>query len=140
MKRFLYLLVQFTWGLGQTIMGFGFFLANIRCPHRIYRNAIETQWNKKYMGLSLGPFIFTPTNPDENYYTGVRTHEYGHTFQSLILGPFYALVGIISTTWGMLIHPIIRKKTNKEPPYTACFVEYQASWLGEKITGEKAMW
>ncbi len=140
MKRFFYLLVQFTWGLGQTIMGFCFFLRHIKCPHRIYRCAIETQWNKKYMGLSLGPFIFTPTNPDENYYSGVRTHEYGHTFQSLILGPFYALVGIISTTWGMIIHPILKKKTNKEPAYTACFVEYQASWLGEKITGEKAMW
>ena len=140
MKRFLYLLVQFTWGLGQTIIGFGFFLANIRSPHRIYRNCIETQWKNKYSGLSLGPFIFTPTNPDENYYTSVRTHEYGHTFQSLILGPFYAIVGIISTSWGMLIHPILKKCKKKELPYTTCFVEYQASWLGEKITGEKAIW
>lgn len=140
MKRFLYLLVQFTWGLGQSIIGFFFFLKNIRCPHRIYRCSIETQWNKKYMGLSLGPFIFTPTNPSESYYSKVRTHEYGHTFQSLILGPFYALVGIISTTWGMIIHPFLQKSKGKEITYTNCFVEYQASWLGEKITGEEAMW
>lgn len=140
MKRFLYLLVQFTWGLGQTIMGFCFFLVNIRCPHRIYRNCIETQWKNKYSGLSLGPFIFTPTNPSEEYYTSVRTHEYGHTFQSLILGPFYAIIGIISTSWGMLVHPLLKKIKKEEPKYTACFVEYQASWLGEKITGEKAIW
>lgn len=140
MKRFFYLLVQFSWGLGQSLIGFGFFLANIRCPHRVYRNCIETQWKNKYSGLSLGPFIFTPTNPSDEYYTSVRTHEYGHTFQSLILGPFYAIVGIISTSWGMIVHPILKKIKKEEPKYTSCFVEYQASWLGEKITGEKAIW
>lgn len=140
MKKFLYLLVQFTWGLGPTVIGFLFFLKNIRCPHRIYRCAIETQWKSKYSGLSLGPFIFTPTNQNENYYTGVRTHEYGHTFQCLFLGPFYAIVGIISITWGSVIHPILRKKRKEEPKYTTCLVEYNASWIGEKITGEKAIW
>lgn len=140
MKRALYLFVQFTWGLGQTILGFLFFLGNINRPHKRYRCAIETQWKNKYAGLSLGPFIFTPSNEDENYYRDVRTHEYGHTFQSLILGPLYALVGIISTSWGMIVHPILKKVKGTEPKYTSCFVEYQASWLGEKITGEKAIW
>lgn len=140
MKRFLYLLVQFTWGLAPSIIGFAYFLANIRRPHKIYRCAIETQWNSKYSGLSLGPFIFTPATPDENYYAGVRTHEYGHTIQCLILGPFYAIVGIISVSWGSFIHPMLRKKRKEEPKYTSCFVEYNASWLGEKVTGEKAVW
>lgn len=140
MKRFLYLLVLFTWGLGPAVLGFAFFLANIRCPHKIYRGAIETQWKSKYSGLSLGPFIFTPTNPDENYYTGARTHEYGHTFQCLVLGPFYAIVGVISVTWGSFIHPLLVKKGKKDLKYTTCFVEYNASWLGEKITGEKSLW
>lgn len=139
MKRVLYLLVQCTWGLGQTILGLFFFLKNIRRPHRFYRCAIETQWENKYAGLSLGPFIFTP-DADEDYYKSVRTHEYGHTFQSLMLGPFYALVGIVSCSWGMLIHPILKKTKNKELPYTTCFVEYWASHLGEKVTGEKAIW
>lgn len=140
MKIFLYLLVQFTWGLAPSIIGFAYFLANIRRPHKIYRCAIETQWNSKYSGLSLGPFIFTPTTPDENYYAGVRTHEYGHTIQCLILGPFYAIVGIISVSWGSFIHPMLRKKRKEAPQYTSCFVEYNASWLGEKVTGEKAVW
>lgn len=69
----------------------------------------------------------------------MRTHEYGHTFQCLVLGPFYAVVGIISTFWGMIIHPILKKIKKVEPKYTACFVEYNASWIGEKITGEKAI-
>jgi hypothetical protein len=140
MKRFLYLLVQFTWGLGQTTIGLFFFLIHITKPHKIYRCAIETQWNNKYAGLSLGPFIFVPR--EENEYQGqVRTHEYGHTFQSLMLGPLYAFVGVVSVGWGSIIFPILKgTKKYKDVKYTKCFVEYWASWLGEKITGEKAAW
>ena len=109
MKRFIYLLIQFTWGLGQTAIGFLFFLIHIARPHRIYRNAIETQWKNPYAGLSLGPL--------------------------------YAIVGVISVGWGSVIFPILKgTKKYKDVKYTKCFVEYNASWLGEKITGEKACW
>ena len=113
---------------------------HITKPHKIYRCAIETQWNNKYAGLSLGPFIFVPR--EENEYQGqVRTHEYGHTFQSLMLGPLYAFVGVVSVGWGSIIFPILKgTKKYKDVKYTKCFVEYWASWLGEKITGEKAAW
>ena len=109
MKRFIYLLIQFTWGLGQTVIGFLFFLIHIGRPHRIYRNAIETQWKDKWAGLSLGPF--------------------------------YAIVGVISVGWGSVVYPILKgTKKYKDVKYTKCFVEYNASWLGEKVTGEKAVW
>ena len=141
MKRFIYLLIQFTWGLGQTAIGFMFFLIHIARPHRIYRNAIETQWKNPYAGLSLGPFIFVPTTDDKEYQNGARIHEYGHTFQSLVLGPLYAIVGVISVGWGSVIFPILKgTKKYKDVKYTKCFVEYNASWLGEKVTGEKAYW
>ena len=140
MKRFVYLLIQFTWGLGQTAIGFLFFLIHITKPHRIYRCAIETQWNNKYAGLSLGPFIFVPREEGE-YQSGCEVHEYGHTIQSLVLGPLYALVGVISMGWGSIIYPILKgKEKYKDLPYTKCFVEYNASWIGEKVTGKKAVW
>ena len=35
----------------------------------------------------------------------------------------------------------MNKETSyKDVKYTKCFVEYNASWLGEKITGQKACW
>ena len=140
LTRFLYLFVQFTWGLGQTIIGFLFFIIHIARPHRIYRCAIETKWNNRYAGLSLGPFIFVPDNEGE-YFTGVRVHEYGHTVQSLIMGPLYAIVGVISMGWGSILYPILKgTKKYKDLSYTKCFIEYWASWLGEKATGEKAVW
>ncbi len=140
LTRFLYLFVQFTWGLGQTIIGFLFFLIHIARPHRIYRCAIETKWKKRYAGLSLGPFIFVPDN-EGDYFTGARVHEYGHTIQSLIMGPLYAIVGVISVGWGSILFPILKgTKKYKDLLYTKCFIEYWASWLGEKATGEKAAW
>ena len=140
MKRFLYILVQCTWGLGQTLIGLLFFLIHITRPHRIYKGAIETSWKNPYAGLSLGLFIFVPRD-EGDYQRGARVHEYGHTIQSLVLGPLYALVGIVSVGWGSIIFPILKgTKKYKDIPYTKCFVEYNASWLGEKVTGEKAVW
>ena len=140
MKKIIYLLIQCTWGLGQTLIGLLIFLINIKKPHKNYRCAIETQWDSSYSGLSLGPFIFVPKN-DGEYQNNVRVHEYGHTIQSLVLGPLYAVVGLISVGWGSLLFPILKSKEKyKDLAYTKCFVEYNASWLGEKVTGEKAAW
>lgn len=137
MKRFLYVLAQCTWGLAQTSLGFIIFLVTIKCPHRVYRGCIDTQWNHSG-GLSLGLFIFTP--PEEHSRSQpVRVHEYGHTIQSLMLGPLYLIVvGIVSVTWANL--PYFRRmRKEKHIPYTACFVESWASKLGEKVTGERAI-
>lgn len=135
MKYFLYMLGQCTWGIGQTLVGFGFFIANIRCPHRFYRGCIVTEWKKQNSGLSLGMFLFTSKEEDGHE---ILVHEYGHTFQSLVLGPLYVLPGIVSVVWGNLPY-YRRKRAEQHLPYTACFVERQASLIGEKITGEKAL-
>lgn len=130
-----YIFLQCTWGLGQTLLGFVIFLANIKQPHKFYRGCIETQWKQKGSGMSLGMFIFTPAIEDNE----VRVHEYGHTFQSLYFGPVYLILGIISFLWGNL--PVYdRMRREQHVPYTRCFVEAQASRLGEKKTGEKALW
>ena len=48
-------------------------------------------------------------------------------------------VGIISVLWGDLPY-FDRLRRTRHLPYTACFVEAWASWLGEKVTHEKAIW
>ncbi len=66
-------------------------------------------------------------------------HEYGHTIQSLILGPFYLIIiGIPSTLWGFL--PSLNKKRKNEGlSYFSFYTEKWANYLGEKITGQKSM-
>lgn len=145
-------LIQCTWGSIQTAIGLVFFLINVRKPHFFYRGNIVTKWNS-LSGLSLGLFMFTA---DENnsdllqyvdgtqlgltdYAGRITVHEYGHTIQSLILGPFMLIPGLISIMWGrMKKYEELRRKYGV--PYTFCWVESWASRLGEKFTGSPAVW
>ena len=137
MKRVFVMLLQCTWGIVQTLMGAVVFLKLIRCPHRLYRGCIETQWDSRG-GMSLGLFIFTPNEESERA-NKVRVHEYGHCIQSIVLGPLYLIVGLISVTWANL--PYFRKlRREKKILYTSCFVESWASRWGEWVTGEDAIW
>ncbi len=133
--RIVYILIQCTWGIGQTLIGLIVFLVNIKRPHSFYMGSINTVWDST-SGVSLGLFIFTPNS---QFNGEVRTHEYGHTIQSMILGPFYLIPGIISLAWANLPY-FERRRSKLNLPYTACFVEAGASRLGEKLTGEKALW
>ena len=137
MKKALFILLQCTWGLPQTLIGLGFFIANRKRSHRMYRGCIDTQWNH-HGGLSLGLFIFTPPDSQSNAHL-IRVHEYGHAIQSLLLGPLMLFVGIISVAWGNLPY-FAKLRKEKHLPYTACFVEAWASRWGEWVTGEKAIW
>jgi len=111
-------------------------LFTLRCPHSIYHGCVDTRWNLR-KGLSLGMFIFTPAGEDEGC-RRVRVHEYGHTIQSLILGPFYLLAALSSALWaGLPCFRIMRAK--RRLPYTAFFVESWASRLGERVIGERAI-
>ena len=66
-------------------------------------------------------------------------HEYGHTIQSLILGPLYLIVmGIPSTLWGFL-PSLSRKRKKSGLSYFSFFTEKWANQLGEKVTGQKSM-
>ena len=137
MKRIAYVILQLTWGLPQTLLGLILYLKNLRRPHERYLSCIETHWKNKG-GISLGLFIFTPDTQTTNY-EKIRVHEYGHTIQSLLMGPLYLpFIGIISYTWANL--PYFRRiRKEKRIPYTACFVEAWASSWGEWVTGEEAI-
>lgn len=138
MKKLFFILLQCTWGLPQTLLGAIILLKHIRCPHKMYRGCIDTKWDSRG-GMSLGLFIFTPKEEDERTEL-IRVHEYGHCFQSLLLGPLYLiLIGVVSYTWANL--PYFRNmRKKKKLPYTACFVEAWASKWGELVTRQNAIW
>lgn len=137
LKKVLFIFWQCTWGLAQTLLGAIFFYFTRQHPHTTYRGCIDTRWNRRG-GLSLGLFIFTPNDgiPDGEK---IRVHEYGHCIQSLVLGPLYLLIGLISVTWARLPW-FIQLRKEKKIPYNACFVESWAGKWGEWVTGEEAIW
>ena len=89
-------------------------------------------------GFSLGSFIFMPEAWSEVTRKQVLVHEYGHSVQSLILGPLYLpVVGLPSVMWS-------RRFSKRRSAYRARGVEYcdrfpenEADRLGEAVTGEK---
>lgn len=129
----LYIVMQCTWGGLQTLAGAFMFLKFIRCPHQLYHGAVYTRWSMEG-GISLGLFIFTPDS-GEDWCRKMAVHEYGHTWQSLVLGPLYlVIVGLPSIMWARL-PGCIRMRREKGIPYSAFYTEKWADSLGEKMTG-----
>ena len=59
-----------------------------------YKHALVTRWDRSD-SLSLGMFIFI--SKGLNHEERILKHEYGHSLQSCILGPFYLfIIGIPS--------------------------------------------
>ncbi len=149
MKVLLYRILQCTWGILQTTLGLIVFLLHIKDEHFCFHGAIITRWKSK-SSVSLGMFVFVTDDPyfydklkgdysKEELSSRLLTHEYGHTIQSLILGPLYLLVmGIPSTLWGFL--PSCNKKRKEQKvSYFSFFTESWANALGKKVTGLKSM-
>ena len=137
-----YAIWQCTWGLFQTVAGLIVFCLCFGDVHRVFHGAVTTFW-KRPVGLSLGLFTFIPPkarfyNADKYHLSNdeirerLMVHEYGHTVQSLILGPLYFLIiGLPSVIWGIVKRP--------EQSYFSFYTEKWANYLGEKYTGRKSM-
>ena len=146
MRRLLYLLAQCTWGFLQTAAGAAVFLRFRNCPHFRFHGAVVTVY-PLYSSLSLGLFIFITDKPprdrsgqipDPDIPRRLLVHEYGHTVQSLLLGPLYLpVVGLPSALWNHL--PFCRRIRRGDVSYFSFITERTANVLGEKATGEPSM-
>lgn len=96
----LHTLLHFTWCLPQTLLG----LIIRGCGHDDillignYPLMVETPWLKRSM-FSLGRYVFIPVD-----WLGIPNtaiwHEFGHSKQSLLLGPLYLpVIAIPSVCW-----------------------------------------
>ena len=133
MRTFWYRFGQCTWGILQTLLGFLVFLACLRAPHEAFLGSVLTRWRLR-SGLSLGLFIFVPDDfsREKHMPSLVRVHEYGHSIQSLILGPLYLLViGLPSFLWANL--PCFdRLRAKRGISYYTFYPEIWANRLGGK--------
>ncbi len=130
MKRLLFWLWQWTWGFPQTFLGLILFLCCRCCRHETYHGCVVTHWRKNG-SLGVGMFLFLGRDDPQ-----VRVHEFGHSVQSLILGPlFLPVMGIPSFLWCNL--PIFRRmRKEKGISYYAFYPESTANQLGAWVTKE----
>ena len=153
-----YIAGQIVWGLPQTLAGAAVRLAHRDCPRLRFHGAVITVWDLANQGLSLGPFIFVDSaqgkgqtavtaamkSPgNDELPAGVNrqlvVHEYGHTIQSLILGPLYLpVVGLPSVIWAKT--PVLVKgRRDNRKSYYSFGPERFANWLGERTLKQASM-
>ena len=141
--KFLYYLIQWTWGIIQNIIGGLFCLIMMLHGNKpeMQRNAvcIETKYN--WGGAcNIGMFIFLGK--------GCRScipHEYGHSIQGLMWGPLWLFVVAIPSltragyrTW---YYDHVYPKTRKSlPHYDAVWFEGQATALGKRAFANEWKW
>lgn len=136
LRRFLFYLVQWTWGLPVNLAGGIAFLICTKIKKRRwqrfgYARIVYLPWNAG--GLSLGLFIFMKDQPQNKKWTyNTRIHEYGHTWQCLLLGPlYYLVVALPSAIWCNCFEGY-RKKNNVS--YYKLYCEKWANVWGQKFS------
>lgn len=172
LRAALFYLIQWTWGLPQNIAGLALLLLMGPQPRARMHGALVTFFEKNRVmkgngAVSLGMFIFIPAAWGEEYSRMTAVHEYGHTVQSMILGPLYLIaVGLPSLIWASVwsnskkkaaargaahaqaaeAHAPAEGKSRKAPKrrvriadskYTSRYPENWANTLGEYVTGEQ---
>ena len=137
-KGFLFYFLQFTWGFLQNFIGL-IILLRFRKEKRsrFFGSTITLVDSKEnnWGGISFGCFIFINAKREKDSIATTSVHEYGHTIQSLILGPLYLFaVGIPSFVWcNAKKYRALRKEQNIS--YFSRYPENWANCLGEKVTG-----
>lgn len=150
MKKALFYLLQFTWCLPQTLVGLVVFLiCKIQKANTLnYKRAVVSVFPNKQGSVSLGMFIVVHKTPmtDETdkmkfdvydpllkCHVGqadvLLRHEYGHTIQSMILGPLFLLViGLPSILWAGLFD---RYRQKYKVSYFAFYTERWADRISK---------
>ena len=159
LKSSIWFLLQFTWGIVQNAAGLLIFLFLVVFERRrpsIFRLSVVTPW--RFEGcMSLGVFIFLGScadGPDDP----LVIHEYGHSAQSVLLGPLYLpLIGLPSLIWAGVFRSRRRRrrkpgrlqekgratgqhsktKKRRRKNYTEFYTEKWANRLGRKVTGRR---
>lgn len=128
----LYYFVQLTWGCLQNALGFLLrMILLLKDPKRSrgrFYGTFTLRWKSTY-SLSLGMFLFLASNERP-----LMVHEFGHSIQSCILGPFYLpLIGIPSFLWAN--SPYFQKQRKKgRYRYSSFYPEKWANYLGRRYT------
>lgn len=126
--------LQVAWGLPQTTVGAAMWLvlAARGRAHERFRTAAVTRWGLG-RGLSLGPFVFVPQASGR----ALVVHEYGHTLQSLVLGPLYLPAIVLPSLVWAGVPALVRRRARRGVSYYSFYTERWANLLAMRVTGEQ---
>ncbi len=139
-KSALFYIWQFTYGIVQNLIGL-IMLAVYKsqgAKSEWYHNALITYIEKEnFGGVSLGMFIFVNAKIEGDRLHDIKIHEYGHTVQTMILGPLWLFViGLPSIIWCNL--PVfVKMRKEKNVSYYWFYCEGWSNLCGLWATKER---
>jgi len=128
MTKSCYYILNLTWGIVMTVIGAVVVFPLLALNYNVKK--YKTTWYVvvpgNWGGISLGAFFIIC---QESEY--LKTHEFGHTIQNAIFGPFMIFIGLAS-----LIRATCRNiqsnRGKKLGPYESVWYEKQATEWGKK--------
>ena len=135
-EKIFYYFLQYTWGLILNMVGIGLMVSLRRQKHFKYHYAYVTYWNRSG-SMAIGMFIFLEKGMEAAEEKRILYHEYGHTFQSALLGPLYLLIiALPSLAWANLSF-FSTYRLRKDRSYYSFYPEKWADAIGKKKTDKK---
>ena len=130
MKKFIFWLIQLTWGIITNIIGLLISTVLILTGNKPnkFHQTIYFEIGKNWGGFNMGFCTVVSKNPSKD----LLQHEHGHFIQNFYFGPFMIFIQIASASryW---IRRWQRKKGKTLKPYDSIWFEGQATKLGEKL-------
>lgn len=133
LNKFWYYLLNYTWGLPLTIVGWFVALALIITGHKPRRYGpcfVFSVGGQNWGGFSIGTTIVVDTDPfnfpqDPGYHTDILDHEFGHSVQNALFGPFMLFVVSIPS---MIRYWWATWKMKRDRGFTLTF-DYYSIWF-----------
>ena len=126
MNKYLYYAASFTWGIIMSIIGAIIFAILALCGKKVQRNGwgwcIEI--GKGWGGFSMGPFALVQKDASAH----LKAHEFGHSIQNCIFGPFMILFIMIPS----IIRYWMYQAGDYHKEYEYAWFEWMASLLGNR--------
>lgn len=131
----LWYVLNLTWGLPMTLFGALISLGLLISGHkpRKFMNVIEFDFGNNWGGLEGGIFIFVANNMGDEWTLHTRCHEYGHSFQNALFGPFTIFLISIPSVIRYWVRKFQSKKGKQLPSYDEIWFEGSATDIGLNI-------
>ena len=135
--RFLYYLLNFTWGILGIVLGL--LLTIALGIAKIFNNKIKFERFNWVYCIKVGPDYWGGLEAgccfirDYNSTDHLSMHEFGHSFQNAILGPFMILLVSIPSAIRYWYQSFRKKKGKTNKPYDSFWAEDSASTCGTYV-------
>lgn len=134
MKKTLFYILSWTWGLPMSLIGF---CASGVLKKKGYKPkkhgwCQHYEYGKGWGGVNLGPIFITSIGASEH----TKNHEHGHALQNCIWGPLMPFVISIPSAVRYWIRVYQQKQGKKLEPYDAIWFEGQATKWGDAFMEE----